>query len=99
MGVLKFPDIGDVLELDGVVGTHFVVEEARWGGGGSGHGPGDEYAAGWKVHVRQLDAGDVYNPHGGAFHFYMHASHLYGNKPADAVRIVGHMHRQVTFVK
>lgn len=64
--------VGDVLRSRRFTGKEkhlWVVEDARMGGGGTGHGPHDIYPDGWQVTVRRLKRGK-YDPKGDTIRFY-----------------------------
>jgi hypothetical protein len=51
--------VGDVITAKKVGRGKFVVIDARWGGGGTGHGPGDSYPDGLEVTLRKFLPGNA----------------------------------------
>jgi len=50
--------------------AYFVVEAARYQGGGSGGGVNDVYPDGWHVEARRLNTSQKYDPNGEVISFY-----------------------------
>jgi hypothetical protein len=50
---------GDVIQSQDLGSGLWLVEEAGWGGGGTGHGPHDIYPDAWQVCVRKLNADNL----------------------------------------
>lgn len=67
----------------------FVVEEAKWQGGGYGHA--SYYPDGWHIEARRLDKGRKYNPEGEIISFYM--TGFTCRIEAKNVKIVGKMQK------
>ena len=72
-------EIGDIFKTTkskidtGEWAGEYLVVEAKWDGGGTGHGPHDVYPDGWSIVAKKLKDGN-YDPEGNEIHFYQSGS-------------------------